>query len=98
MALSDVFVNFSLFFPCVLVCVCSPRYGLSVFVPVGYNLLNFNNSITDIDECADSSDNCDANAACTNTGGSFTCACNTGYSGNGVTCSGKILIDIQHIF
>ena len=79
-------------------CVYSPRYGLSVFVPVGYNLLNFNNSITDIDECTDGSHDCDANAGCTNTPGSFTCACNTGYSGDGVTCAGKILIDIQHIF
>ena len=31
--------------------------------------------------------NCDANAECTNTYGSFTCACNAGYSGDGVTCT-----------
>ncbi|XP_072017210.1 uncharacterized protein [Amphiura filiformis] len=40
-----------------------------------------------VDECALSTDNCDANAACTNTDGSFTCACNVGYSGDGVTCT-----------
>ncbi|XP_072017387.1 lactadherin-like [Amphiura filiformis] len=44
----------------------------------------------DDDECALPADNnCDTNAACTNTPGSFTCACNTGYSGDGVTCTGK---------
>ncbi|WP_438004073.1 FG-GAP-like repeat-containing protein [Sorangium sp. So ce321] len=42
---------------------------------------------TDVDECALGTDNCDANAACTNTTGSFTCACNAGYSGDGVTCT-----------
>merc|ERR1719478_508085 len=30
---------------------------------------------------------CDANASCTNTVGSWTCACNTGYSGTGTSCS-----------
>ena len=44
--------------------------------------------LTDIDECILGTDNCDANAACTNTIGSFTCACNAGYSGDGVTCTG----------
>ncbi len=43
----------------------------------------------DDDECTLDSDNCDANAACTNTAGSFTCACNSGYSGDGVTCTGQ---------
>jgi hypothetical protein len=34
------------------------------------------------------SNNCNDNAACTNIDdGSFTCACNAGYSGDGVTCS-----------
>ncbi|TNF31813.1 MAG: hypothetical protein EP329_11810, partial [Deltaproteobacteria bacterium] len=42
---------------------------------------------TDIDECAAGSDNCDANATCTNTVGAFTCACNDGYEGDGVTCT-----------
>ncbi|XP_078691948.1 uncharacterized protein LOC144922178 [Branchiostoma floridae x Branchiostoma belcheri] len=40
----------------------------------------------DIDECADSTDNCHADATCTNTDGSFTCTCNNGYAGDGVTC------------
>ncbi len=41
---------------------------------------------TDVNECALGTDDCDANAACTNTPGSFTCACNEGYVGDGVTC------------
>ncbi|KYF97876.1 hypothetical protein BE18_28360 [Sorangium cellulosum] len=42
---------------------------------------------TDVNECALGTDNCDANATCTNTTGSFTCACNAGYEGDGVTCT-----------
>ena len=43
---------------------------------------------TDIDECADPAANdCDANAACTNTDGGFTCKCDKGYAGDGVTCA-----------
>ncbi|WP_437284977.1 FG-GAP-like repeat-containing protein [Sorangium sp. So ce406] len=42
---------------------------------------------TDVNECALGTDNCDANAACTNTPGAFTCACNAGYEGDGVTCT-----------
>ena len=45
--------------------------------------------ISDIDECAMDDDDCSANAHCTNTPGSFDCACNQGYTGNGVTCIGK---------
>lgn len=30
--------------------------------------------------------NCSSNGACTNVPGSFTCACNANYFGNGVTC------------
>ncbi|XP_072030186.1 CUB and sushi domain-containing protein 1-like [Amphiura filiformis] len=41
----------------------------------------------DIDECTLGTDNCDTNAACNNTVGSFTCACNAGYHGDGVTCT-----------
>ena len=43
----------------------------------------------DVDECSDGSHNCNANAICTNSEGSFTCTCNSGYSGNGLNCEGK---------
>ena len=46
--------------------------------------------LADVDECATDVDNCDTNANCTNTPGSFTCACNLGYSGDGLTCVGEL--------
>ena len=43
---------------------------------------------SDVDECATETDNnCDANADCENTIGSFTCACITGFTGDGITCA-----------
>ena len=42
---------------------------------------------SDVDECeGDNLNNCHENAQCTNTVGSFTCSCNPGYTGDGVTC------------
>ena len=44
----------------------------------------------DIDECTANTDNCHVNAICTNTIGSYTCQCMTGYEGNGTHCVGKL--------
>ena len=53
-------------------------------------ICGMNSSLTlDINECTTSKHNCNKNAKCTNTVGSFTCTCNTGYTGNGVSCNGK---------
>ncbi len=46
-------------------------------------------SLSDINECTSVGHNCDANADCENTYGSFTCTCIEGYSGDGVSCDGK---------
>ena len=46
----------------------------------------------DTNECEnDAANDCDVNAFCTNTNGSFTCTCNEGYFGDGTegNCTGK---------
>ena len=46
--------------------------------------------IPDVDECADETDDCHANADCTDNIGSFSCMCSSGYSGDGVeNCTGE---------
>jgi hypothetical protein len=42
----------------------------------------------DTNECATVSP-CHANATCNNTEGSYICTCDSGYSGDGLTCNGK---------
>ena len=46
------------------------------------------NELTDFNECGTAS-NCDVNADCANTDGSYTCSCSSGYSGDGMSCTGK---------
>ena len=43
----------------------------------------------DTDECTAGTHNCSTNGVCINAGGSYTCECNTGYNGDGFTCTGK---------
>ena len=46
--------------------------------------------LLDFDECVSPGDNnCSTNGACANTPGGFTCTCNQGYTGDGVSCMGK---------
>eukprot|EP00820_Chromera_velia_P006466 Cvel_19036.t2-p1 / transcript=Cvel_19036.t2 / gene=Cvel_19036 / organism=Chromera_velia_CCMP2878 / gene_product=hypothetical protein / transcript_product=hypothetical protein / location=Cvel_scaffold1613:2276-7167(+) / protein_length=995 / sequence_SO=supercontig / SO=protein_coding / is_pseudo=false len=48
---------------------------------------------TVLDLCGGGSHNCDGNATCTNAGSSFTCACNYGFTGDGVSsCSALTLV------
>ena len=48
--------------------------------------------VSDIDKCAAGTYNCDANAECINTSGSYTCSCKTGYHGDGENCEGQSFI------
>ena len=48
-------------------------------------------TLLDVDECSIKTDNCHDLATCSNTDGSFTCACNTGYTGDGLKCAGKFI-------
>ena len=45
----------------------------------------------DLNECTLGTNNCAGNGSstCTNTFGSFTCACNSGYTGTGTSCAGQ---------
>ena len=53
-------------------------------------------NFVDTDECLTVSP-CHANAACSNTEGSYTCLCNSGYSGDGVSCDGRIFDKINSV-
>ena len=41
----------------------------------------------DINECTDGTHDCDNNAICTDTNGSFSCDCSTGWEGTGTSCA-----------
>lgn len=45
----------------------------------------------DIDECNLGTHDCAVDAMCTDSNGSYTCTCNTGYAGDGKTCTSTYL-------
>uniref|UniRef100_A0A0G4HTB2 EGF-like domain-containing protein n=1 Tax=Chromera velia CCMP2878 TaxID=1169474 RepID=A0A0G4HTB2_9ALVE len=62
----------------------------------GENAYFLASSVTELDECATGMYNCDPDAPCTNTNGSFTCNCTQGFEGDGVACGVRIPpIDIR---
>jgi len=60
------------------VCDCSPD------CQAGYEIQG--GQCVDINECAENTANCHANATCENIEGGFTCTCDQYYVGDGVTC------------
>ena len=46
---------------------------------------------TDIDECTAGFSDCDVDAVCTNTEGSYYCSCKPGFTGDGKDCTGEVL-------
>ena len=63
-----------------------------------FNFHNFCTQFTDSNECGSATHNCHGNATCNNTDGSFTCACDIGYNGNGVTCTGTQTCNFIYIY
>ena len=51
--------------------------------------------ISDVNECSSRSNRCHRNAECQNNIGSYTCRCQTGYQGNGYSCSGSHITCVQ---
>ena len=48
--------------------------------------------LTDVNECENGTDNCHANANCSDTVGSFSCSCLSGFRGDGVlACTGTVM-------
>jgi hypothetical protein len=52
---------------------------------------------TDYDECSAGADNCDTNAECLNSFGSFECKCNDFYSGDGKIAIPLLIAPWNHI-
>ena len=53
-------------------------------------------STTDnVDECAQSLHDCDTNATCINSVGSYSCQCNAGFQGDGRSCIGWLVSSIH---
>lgn len=86
------FIAYSRFFYCVFrICstgiidkiennTCSLLLKTTIFP---YQINVYCSPFLDVNECAENSHDCDKNAKCFNTQGSFTCICNRGYQGSG---------------
>ena len=54
----------------------------------------YNSTESDVNECSLGTHDCAAEATCTDTDGSYTCTCNTGYDGDGTDCLSKNFVSI----
>ncbi|KXJ13424.1 Nephronectin [Exaiptasia diaphana] len=50
--------------------------------------------LVDIDECATGSHSCHSSATCTNNHGSYSCACNDNFAGDGRKCTKTIIVSV----
>ena len=82
-------------FPCISLSVISVLKISFLFdsVTSSFSILDLIETLfifaSDVNECTASPSPCHMNAQCTNTIGSYCCACNPGYTGNGKTCTGR---------
>ena len=79
---------------CVFVCLRGKPYS-NKMQGIYIDQVQCNFLPPDINECIDSSP-CDENATCSNTDGTFICACNVGFTGSGINCTGEMVICTQH--
>jgi len=74
----------------VVVVVVILAMDIPVQVRINYFFRNVMTIIClDINECSGHTHDCDHDATCTDTLGSYRCSCNTGFNGNGQTCTGN---------
>ena len=72
------------------ICICAPGY-ITHLDKNEWNVATpglYDQACTEIDECATNDHDCDINATCSDTDGSYYCTCNSGYT---VTASGDAL-------
>ena len=73
----------------------SPIFSIPVLLFIDLTIIDdvqnnhFYSLFIDINECGTNTHHCHTNAQCSNSIGTFSCACNIGYSGDGKTCSGN---------
>ena len=58
-----------------------------IYSAVSFAVMTYWHVSLDINECLQNP--CHTDGFCENNAGSYRCTCNTGYSGDGRTCSGK---------
>ena len=71
-------------------------FQINSYCPTGYEDSGGDGQCSDIDECGTAKHNCDSNAECTNSDGSFSCECKSGFTGDGVQCLGEVSIRFIH--
>ena len=72
-------------------------YSLTNHEVTSISYISNNFMFSDADECSNNDHSCDVNAVCSNTVGSYACACKAGYTGDGRTCNGTFACIRVHL-
>ncbi|GMS79839.1 hypothetical protein PENTCL1PPCAC_2014, partial [Pristionchus entomophagus] len=68
-------------------CKAHGKFNYTCECRLGFQKDSQSKECIDIDECRESTNNCDRNAWCTNTIGSYSCECMASYVGDGKQCT-----------